>query len=296
MSTGDQGLQDLARGLVNYDIEELDLSRNIHSVSELRSLGTLCRRTRSMRSLDLSRSSINDEGLQSFVEGMAYCCNLTLLNLSHNPSVTANGLASLSSLLEHCSLCTLDLFGINIGDDEAAVLANGLIGNKSLTNLKFDVSNSGITARGWAAFSRLLCDTSSVNNTYLSNHTLVEVGEPAIYENAIPRDIKQVLKLNKSLKQSAAISKILHSHPDIDVTPLFQWEMKCLPLVVAWFEKAKSYLDNVNESTESFQRRQLSTVYKFVRGMPLLAANGYRSQKMKDQSEEKKKRKFDLTL
>ena len=226
---------------------------------------------------------------------MANCCNLTELNLSHNRSITASGLASLASLLraECCSLCTLSLYFIRLDNDGAAVLANGLIGNKLLRNLGFD--SSRITARGWAAFSKLLCDTSNVNNTYRSNHTLEHIGIGGGYST--PSDILEVLKWNQSLERSATICKILRSHPDIDVTPWFQWEMKCLPLVVAWLEKAKPYLDNVNESTESFQRRQLSTVYKFVRGMPLLAANGYHSQKMKDnQSDAKKKRKFDQTF
>ena len=131
-SIGDQGLQDLAEGLVNCDLEELDLSENMltESVSGLRSLGALVRKTMSMKSLVLKHSSITDKGLQSFVEGMENCCSLTKLNLSYNRSITANGLSSLSPLLraEHNTLCTLSLYGI-IGDDEAVVLAKGLIGN-----------------------------------------------------------------------------------------------------------------------------------------------------------------------
>ena len=299
MSTSDRGLQDLAEGLVGCNLEDLALTNNMlmDSVSGLRSLGALVRRTTSMHSLSLRDCSLTDAGLQSFVEGMANCCNLTELSLSNNRSITANGLASLSSLFgaEHCSLCTLSLHGINVGDDGAAALANGLRGNKSLRAI--DLHNSTFTATGWAAFSRLLCDTSSVNNTYLSNHTLVSMG---LYGRSAPSDILGYLKLNTLQNHAAAISKILHSHPDIDVTPLFQFNLLCLPLVVEWFENAKSYLDKVNESTESFQCRQLSAVYRFIRGMPLVAANGFRSQKMKDiqlQSKSKsKKRTIDQTL
>ena len=297
-SIGDRGLQDLVRGLVNCNLEKLDLSRNtlMDSVSGLRSLGTLVRRTTNIHMLNLSYSSLTDKGLQSFVEGMANCCNLTELNLSDNSAITANGLASLSSLFraEHCSLCTLCLHDINIGDDGAAVLVNGLIGNKSLTTLKF--YNSSITERGWAAFSRLLCDTSSVNNTYLSNHTLERIGGFGRRHS----NIEEFLKLNKLQNHAAAICKILDSHPDIDITPMFEFNLMCLPLVVEWLEKAKSYLGKVNESAEVFKNRQLSVVYKFIRGMPLLAVNGYRGQKMKDvqlQLEVKpKKRKLDQTV
>ena len=297
---GDQGLQDLVRGLVNCNLEELSVSSNMlmDSVSGLRSLGTLVRRSTNMRSLTL-RDSLTDEGLQSFVEGMANCCNLRELDLARNHLITANGLTSLMLLLrdEHCSLSKLDLYyyGTHLRDDLAVALANGLIGNKSMKTLRFDFSITSITARGWAAFSRLLCDTSSVNNTYLSNHTIEDIGDYSTEDT--PRDIVQYLKWNELNDQAAAICKILDSHSDIDITPLFEFNLKCLPLVAAWLEKAKTYLDDVNESTESFQRRHLSAVYTFVRGMPQLAVDGYNREKTKDiQSDAKKKRKFDQTL
>ncbi len=297
MSIGDHGLQDLVRSLVNCNLEELSLSKSMlaESFSGLRALGTLCRRKTNIRSLCLIDTSLTDAGLQSFVEGMANCCRLEELYLSNNDSITANGLTSLSSLLraEHCSLRALVLNGVHLDDEGAAALAHGLVGNKSLTALEF--SSSSFTARGWSAFSRLLCDTSSMSNTYLSNHTLQRVGD---YGLDIPEDVAQYLKWNKSLKHAAALCKILRSHPDVDITPLFQFNLKCLPLVVEWLEKTKSYCEEVNESSEAFQCRQISTVYKFIRGMPLLAACGYRSQTkgVQLQSSLKKREFFHLTL
>ena len=294
-SIDDRGLQYLVRGLVNCNVEELDLSGNIliDSVSGMRMLGTLVRRTTNMRSLCLYNSSITDEGLQSFVEGVANCCSLTKLYLSYNNSITSNGLASLSSLLraEHCSLSNLSLYDMHLGDDGATILANGLIGNNSLTKLELSPTDSGITARGWAAFSRLLCDTSSVNNTYLSNHTLQQIGGYGMPDT--PSDIVQYLKLNESVKRSTVIHKILRNHPDIDVTPLFEFNLKCLPLVVEWLEKAflHRFQFKLNVSPAVFERRNLSALFKFIRGMPLLAVNGYRSQKMKDVQGQSKSKK-----
>ena len=247
-----------------------------------------------MQYLDLGSTSLSDEGLQSFVEGMSNCCRLKELHLSYNRSITANGVASLSSMFraEHCSLCTLALYNIHFGDEGAIALANGLIGNKSLTDLRFSVES--VTARGWDAFSTLLCDTSSVNNTYLSNHTLTEIGN---YHT--PLDIKDCLELNMKLNysnshnQATAICKILRSHPDIDVTPLFEFNLMCLPLVVAWFEKAKLYLGEVNEPAEVFKNRKLSAMFKFIRGMPKLAADGYYGKK---KAKSKKRNRSDQTL
>jgi hypothetical protein len=181
---------------------------------------------------------------------------------------------------------------INFGDEGAAALANGLIGNASLIGLRFDLS--GITARGWAAFSKLLCDTASVNNTYLSNHTLERIG--GFFHPNTPSDIVEYLKLNNLQNCAAAICKILVCHLDIDVEPLFQWKLKCLPLVVRWLENARSHLGNVNESTLVFQCRQLSALYKFVRGMPQLSVDGYRGKKTKDIQPKSKKRKLEQTL
>eukprot|EP00984_Skeletonema_dohrnii_P013956 scaffold5839_cov103-Skeletonema_dohrnii-CCMP3373.AAC.6 len=290
----DEGLQDLVGSLVNCNIEQLYLSNNSFSVSGLRSLGTLVQRATRLKSLCLRNNAINDEGLQCLVEGVVNCCSLTDLDLSDNHLITAVGLRTLSTFFrsDNCCMEILWLWGIHFGDDGAVALADGLMGNNSLTRVKFD--SSDVTASGWAAFSRLLCDTSSVNNTYLSNHTLVEIG--GIRNAGNSSTIVEYLELNELQNCATAICKILDSHPDIVVEPLFQWKLKCLPLVVTWLESARSYLGNVNESTEVFQCRQLSALYKFVRGMPQLAVDGYRGKKMKDIESKSKKRKFDQTL
>eukprot|EP00985_Skeletonema_marinoi_P014355 scaffold7266_cov121-Skeletonema_marinoi.AAC.17 len=295
-SISDQGLQFLVGGLVNCNLEQLILSTNLFSLSGHRSLGTLVQRATSLTSLNLNGNTIDDEGLQCLVEDMANCCSLQTLYLSDNHLITAVGLRTLPAFFQsdNCCLKELWLFEINFGDDGAAALANGLIGNESLTTLPFSLDGSGMTSRGWAAFSKLLCDTSSVNNTYLSNHTLVEIGGFRNVGN--PSAIVEYLTLNKLQNCAAAICKILKNHPDIDIEPLFQWKLKCLPLVVTWLENARSYLGNVNESTGTFQCRQLSALYKFVRGMPQLSVDGYRGKEMKDIQSMTKKRKFDETL
>jgi len=293
---GDEGLQALAGGLVNCNLEEFNLSNNMFSVLGLRSLGELVQRATRLKSLNLCGNTIDDEGLQCLVEDMPNCCSLQTLYLSGNHLITSVGLRYIAPFFQSDKCCLKELWlrGINFGDEGVVALANGLIGNESLINLRFDLS--GITARGWATFSRLLCDTSSVNNTYLSNHTLETIGGYSI--NVFPSDFVEYLRFNKLQNCAAAICKILDNHPDIDIEPLFKWKLKCLPLVVRWLEKAKPCLGYVSESTGTFQCRQLSALYKFVRGMPLLAGDGYRGKKMKEiESKSKsKKRKFDLTL
>eukprot|EP00984_Skeletonema_dohrnii_P015704 scaffold6834_cov113-Skeletonema_dohrnii-CCMP3373.AAC.3 len=317
---GDEGLQALAASLANSDIEKLDVSCNgsfsdigLRCLSDvlptalnlkslnlggnsingegLHALAGGLTKTSSLRWLNLANNAIDDEALQVLVEGMENLRNIETLSLSGN-RVTASGLSVLTPIFhrDSCSLKEIDLDGMDIGDEGAEVLAEGLRGNKSLTKLMFDCTD--VTDMGWSAFSRLLCDTSSVNNTYLSNHTLEVIGCRFDDQfNVIPSSVKHYFKLNKQNQHDVTICKILMSHADLDMTPFFQWKLKLLPLVVAWLERARSCRAYVEESITSFERRELSSVYQFIRGLPLLVVDGF--YKQKSTHAHSKKRKFD---
>jgi len=288
-SINDEGLKALAVGLKNHNtLEGLDLSSNAISSEGLQALTAA--KTTSLRWLNLESNAIDDEAVKVLVEGMENLCNIEALTLSRN-RVTASGLSVLAGTFhrESCSLKEVDVDGMYIGDGEAEVLAEGLRGNTSLTKLICDQTN--VTALGWAAFSRLLCDTSSVNNTYLSNHTLEVIGCRYGSLYGIPSSIQRYLKLNKQNQYDAPICKILVSHSTLDMTPFFQWRLKLLPLVVAWFERARSCLGYVEESMTSFETRELSSVYQFIGGLPLLVVDGLYNQKTL--YAHSKKRKFD---
>jgi len=168
---------------------------------------------------------------------------------------------------------TFSLYGINFGDDGTIALAEGLRGNKSLRELWLSPETSGITAVGWSAFSRLLCDTSTINNTYLSNHKLSKIGCYGDDNEGIPEEIQMLLTTNRyQTRQTAAFCKILRSHPDLDMEPLFKLKMQFVPAVISWFDR----VENIGiESERSCQSRKLSALYKFVRGMTDLAVIGY---------------------
>jgi len=232
-----------------------------------------------LKYLDLDGNAIGDQGLQALLTAMT---NSTLeqLYLSNN-LITAVGLRSLSDYFqsESCCLKSLYLSRINFGDEGAVALAEGLNGNKSLTSLYFDPHQSGITHDGWAAFSKLVCDTSNVNNIYLSNHIIRTIGDHEMFST--PLEIRQYLELNGYLHP--AIHKIFKSHPDLDMNPFFQWKLKLLPVVVDWFENCRSCMMYVNDPQEMMQRqslpsRELSALYKFVRGMPSLVVTSYWQQ------------------
>eukprot|EP00984_Skeletonema_dohrnii_P037577 scaffold39796_cov139-Skeletonema_dohrnii-CCMP3373.AAC.1 len=296
---GDAGLDAIVAGLANSsNLEELELSCNgVFSSAGLGSLATLFRTAENSMAVSLAHNGINDEGLQALSEGVTNQCNVTILDLSYNTitdegvqalasglinnsnleilrlsghgSITAAGLRSLSAFFqsESCALKEFWLHNMSIGDDGASALADGLVGNKSLEELRFCCDTSGITDVGWSAFSKLLCDTSSVNNTYLSNHTLELIGN-----NDTPTDIAKYLQLKQvySVSQVEMVKvKVIMSHPHLNMEPFFPWRLKFLPLVVAYFDAVKSIF-GLSETGQD-----LSIVYQFVRGMPLFVVRSY---------------------
>eukprot|EP00985_Skeletonema_marinoi_P012501 scaffold6045_cov77-Skeletonema_marinoi.AAC.5 len=281
-SIGNDGLMTVVIALADCPgLEILDLSKNDFSLAAA-GLGSLShwlqRDQMKLKELDLFECGINDDGLQAFAEGVANHCEG--LNLSINDSITATGLIHLSHALrsESCCLQHLYLNFMDFGDDGAEALAGGLAGNQSLRCLHFDNADTNLpmTPIGWSAFSTVLCDTSSINNTYLSNHT-IELSWDDHYEDVDEDDESRPLvyaRLNKEHPQHAAKCK---SHPHLDMKTFLRWDLKFLPLAVAWFERAKPARSltirdskrrvlGLGESDEAFQSRVLSAMYEFVRG------------------------------
>ena len=271
----DGGFAVIATALRAYpQLRELHLENNNIGLMRCIALGETLRGwcTSNLKTLDLDNNAIDDQGLQALAAGLT---NSTLeeLFLSGN-LITGVGLRSFSTYFQSVSCClkTLNLYGINFGDEGAMALAEGLMGNKFLKSLNFNPDHSGITDVGWAAFSKLVCDPSSINSTYHSNHNIRTIGH-----NSSPLDIRQYLGLNGC--PHPAIHKILKSHPDIDMEPFFQWKLKLLPVVTSWFGSCRSRI-YLGESIhrQSLQNRELSAFYKFVRGMPSLTVISYWQQ------------------
>ena len=75
---------------------------------------------------------------------------------------------------------SLDIGGININDDTVISLVISLAANKRLSNLI--LNGREITDRIWGAFTDILCDNSSVQSTYHSNHTLHTLKVPGFFD------------------------------------------------------------------------------------------------------------------
>jgi len=191
------------------------------------------------------------------------------------------GCEAIASLLEdqNCNIHTIQIYSNNIGNEGAISLVNGLSNNNVLKEL--DLNDNPIDrSSAERPFFNLLCNASSINDTYLSNHTLEKVEVDRL-------NVWSFLQMNKcSNKSHVAIRKILLYHSDIDMEPFFGWDMdgewtlKALPYVVAWFDKAwiakacdleegRVAVFAQELERDRISRRALASIYKFAKAMPL---------------------------
>jgi Leucine-rich repeat (LRR) protein len=231
--------------------------------NECTALSTLLRCTTTrLQKLDLDCNDINDEGVEVLVNALANGNQLKELYLGSNESITSRGWKTLATLLEMpgSAIKKLSVGCNDIGDEGALVFANALQNNSTLETL--NLYRCGITDEGWAPFSRLLCDASSVNNTYMSNHTLEE-----IRKTNDPYVNKYLLLNKREDKQQVAMSKILQRHSHFDMQPFFEWEFKVLLIMIKWFTKAAA---RVTTYEQKISRLRLSATFDFIKEFPML--------------------------
>lgn len=255
---GDEGVESLLPALSGMKhLRVLDLSftmlttlRGFKVISNCKDLGEL----------NLSDNNLNDEGIDILVCALK-CLSLLRLDLSYNDGISSEGWKLVSTLL-NSPTCKLEELQVSRGnfieDEEIATYANALINNDTLKVLGLGRSD-WVTFEGWEVFSTLLCDRSSVESTYLSNHTLSSLG----YYRPTGHDLlKRHLKTNEDEnKKYVAIRKILLHHEDIDMQPFFKYDLKMLPLIMKWLETAA----DIPMDFETFiDERKLSAIFQFV--------------------------------
>jgi len=205
-----------------------------------------------LRNITLPSYNIDDDLLEDFVSGTIGRLFRSLV-LSRNNFGRA-GCEALAILLQdpNGNLTRLGLERNNrIDDNCATVLTNSLKVNCKLESLCFSFSsnNIAITDNGWDAFSQVLCNTSNVNATYLSNHTLRNLGNINL-----PTNLTSLLELNHGTdKKQVAIQKILRHHAHLDMEPFLEWDLKVLPLAVSWFDRAREYVQHDKSAIDAIE-------------------------------------------
>ena len=172
------------------------------------------RKCRHLKKLSLVRNGVNNAILADIVTALKGQRELEDICLTDNIIEGVVGCNTLVHLLQDntmSNLLTLRLDSNPIDDAGLLALAAGVFDNVRLKKLELlwvDITESVFLD----AFSQVLCDTSSVNSTYLSNHTLEEV---RINWQTYP--FSTYLEMNAaSDKSRVAIKKILRHHSNIE--------------------------------------------------------------------------------
>ena len=155
------------------------------------------------------------------------------------------------------------------------MLANALRHNLVLEYIKIRGENTDITETGWTALSKALCDTSSINASYLSNHSLKYLD----VKPWLTKDLSSRFYLNRALMLNhnngdIAIRKILEYHKKFDMSPLFEWDWKLLPRVITWFDLAKVRIQPWFDLavTRSRRSRNKKNILTHAKWMPYISS------------------------
>ena len=236
--------------------------------------------TSALVELALSRNFINDHALISISNALVNNNNTRLryLHLEDSANVTPMGWDALSTVLRNptSALEKLYLSNSSINDHNVVSFVNALAGNISLR--KLNLRGNNITATGWDVFDNLLCNTSSIMNTYHSNHTLDKLfyDEPLEQPGDMEVHIEYLLGINhnsSSISQAARF-KIILSHflgSVVDLQPFTAMHTSILPFATAWMAKGEFVGLSDKDDVFSIHRScEYNLLYQFIRSMPML--------------------------
>ena len=228
-----------------------------------------------LKHIDLHECNMTDEQLLPMADAIRGHRSLVQLYLRRN-RIGRSGCDAIATLLEdpNSNLHTLGLQSNDIGNEGATILINSLGNNTKLRKLYLNANP--IDQCTGDEFTRILCNKSNINSMYSSNHTLEQLG----LSHGVGYHLFSLLTMNEGTnKGHVAIKKILKYHPNIDMEPLFEWNMegdgerdlKALPYIISWFERAKEAIAGDERGGScSIDAKKLSAIYQFARAMPLL--------------------------
>ena len=231
---------------------------------------------RNIKTINLGDNSITDDQLLPIVEAIRGKRMLEKLLLYGN-RIGNIGCQAIATLLgdPNTKLQDLRLFDNNINNEGATAIADSLANNTKLKWLYLDENPFEPSVVG--IFGRALCNISSVNTTYRSNHTLKYLllsNNEQQWQHA--DHLVTLLNLNEETNKShVATKKILKYHPNIDMGPLFEWDadgeqtLKALPHVINWFRRAEEAVSGDDEGDYNIEERKLSAIFQFAKAMPL---------------------------
>ena len=235
-------------------------------------------RCKDLRTIHLE-CDITHEQMLPMIDAIRGLHKLVELNLSNNMIGDA-GCGAIATLLEdpNSPLYIINLTHNNISNKGVKAIINSLGNNTRMEHLFLDENPSLECQILEDMFCRLLCNSSSINSIYSSNHALQKI---VLCDFELGEQLTALRKLNKDDNKShVAIKKILRYHPNIDMEPLFEWDadgeqtLKALPHIIDWFDRAEKAILAPCYPRDDYDyrvdQRKLSAIFQFTTAMPLL--------------------------
>lgn len=209
--------------------------------------------------LSLVDNGIGNDGVAALRGAVENGSSLSQLDLSHNPRITIRGYKSIAAMLKssQSNLEKLALLWNHVDNKRAKILA-GALGNgcklrllvlvadddqyyrQLADNLGIRAEDNTITRGGWRAFSKALCDTTSIDATCNSNHTLLGVTRvPKNVPSFLPRLLRFALTTNRvfgGAKDVLLLRKIEKQHlrrNDAAMRLFLEMDRSILPYFIA---------------------------------------------------------------
>ena len=277
-SIGDIGINALTSALENnFSLRELSLSGNLIGDIGVTAISTVLRHPNStLEKLDISVNSISDIGMNSITDALVNNCRLKELSVCQNPDITHTGWVNFSTVLRNPTsvLEVLKVWGDPINEEDVLnnevvrSFADALADNKKLK--EFNVGDFSYLLDLWnpdsyAPMTNILCNTSSILNTFNSNHTL-EIVCDMWNDSLLP--LKSLLQINRENSVSAAARiKIINTHfsgSEINMQPFMVMSLSVRPHTIAWMAKdmhlyellraMPSLLERIDENVRSTKR------------------------------------------
>ena len=166
----------------------------------VKSIQTLCKKTTSLKKLDLleieTHTLNRKEIVIDLVDGLKHCNSPQTLNLEKN-YIHADGAKALADCLKNCnSLQTLNLTSNNIGADGAKALADGLKHCNSLQTL--NLKRNKIGADGAKALADCLKHCNSLQTLNLTSNNIGADGAMALADGLKHCNSLQTLNLERN--------------------------------------------------------------------------------------------------
>lgn len=256
----DDGVVALAAALTeNKSVKKLNLSdnRSISSSGWVHCLNSLVKSS-VLEDIDISSNNIDDTGAMLLARILGNGGTLVSLDLQKCNDITTSGWRAIANTLRYSTIKNLRIGGTGgVTDGQGSreindffiTFAEALACNTSLTHLvlKFSISKIGLNS-----LAKALCDRSSIDNTFASNHTI------QYFSSGLTVDIGwlgELTRMNMQFNKSdVARKKILMCHFGgvESCIPVFgPMDVRVLPTALAWIGRDRLGYSLMNDCLKS---------------------------------------------